>query len=260
MIMGIRTNTLGKSAIINQQLNKSYDVVEYVAENLPLIAELSKRLSIYTDSDVMLQHVENEAIHLSTKEKEVLDYIVENGSIVAKDLTSIVENVEALREGLTSHETDYTLHLSVAQNELLERLWSNIDNIPKNTLAGIAYSGSYTDLKDIPETKELDTTLSTTSTNGVTNKAITTEINNIKELVSTKTSDTSLHPVAFNGDFNSLMNKPIVTEDISSGNSNAVSSNAIYQVLGNLDKSGVGRISEEEIDMLFTTYEEPVDG
>ena len=77
-------------------------------------------------------------------------------------------------------------------------------------------------------------------------------------MVSTKTSDTSLHPVAFNGDFNSLMNKPIVTEDISSGNFNAVSSNAIYQVLGDLDKSGVGRLSEEEIDMLFTTYEEPV--
>ena len=54
------------------------------------------------------------------------------------------------------------------------------------------------------------------------------------------------------------MNKPIVTEDISSGNFNAVSSNAIYQVLGDLDKSGVGRLSEEEIDMLFTTYEEPV--
>ena len=35
--MAVRVNTLGKSAILNRQLNSSYDVVEYVADNMPLL-------------------------------------------------------------------------------------------------------------------------------------------------------------------------------------------------------------------------------
>ena len=54
--MGVKANTLGKGAIVNMQLNKAYDVVEYVALNLPLIAELSKKLTLYTDSDKVVTH------------------------------------------------------------------------------------------------------------------------------------------------------------------------------------------------------------
>lgn len=72
-----------------------------------------------------------------------------------------------------------------------------------NNLATVATSGNYNDLiqkPSIPAAITIDTALSTSSTNPVQNKVITTKIN-------------SFAKVATSGSYNDLTNKPTITYD-----------------------------------------------
>ena len=76
----------------------------------------------------------------------------------------------------------------------------------KASLAAVATSGSYNDLSDrpvIPEGAEIDSTLSTTSTNSVQNKVVTAAL-------ATKMDTVSLATVATSGSYADLTNKPTI--------------------------------------------------
>ena len=74
--MAVRVNTLGKSAILNRQLNSSYAVVEYVADNMPLLLDLVKKfdtLKIVRDIYDIINHVANQEIHLTAEQDNSLN-------------------------------------------------------------------------------------------------------------------------------------------------------------------------------------------
>ena len=76
--MAVRVNTLGKSAILNRQLNSSYDVVEYVADNMPLLLDLVKKfdtLKIVRDIYDIINHVANQEIHLTEEQVNSINQI-----------------------------------------------------------------------------------------------------------------------------------------------------------------------------------------
>jgi len=73
-----------------------------------------------------------------------------------------------------------------------------------SSLATVATSGSYNDLIDTPT---VDTALSTTSTNAVTNSAITTEMNK-------KANSDDLALVATSGSYNDLNDKPTIPSKV----------------------------------------------
>ena len=76
----------------------------------------------------------------------------------------------------------------------------------KASLAAVATSGSYNDLSDKPvfsEGAEIDSTLSTTSTNSVQNKVVTAAL-------ATKMDTVSLATVATSGSYADLTNKPTI--------------------------------------------------
>lgn len=257
--MAIRANTLGKAAIVDQQLNKAYDYVEMVAINLPLIAELSKKLSLYTNADKVANHLEDMNIHVTKEEKEALKSLVSGGYAAADNLKAVADAIGVITESLELHSSDTTLHLSDAKNKLLERVSKVSEYLPDKPLHEVAYTGNYEDLKNKPKGLECDTKLDSTSSAPLANKVITNELDTLKALVQTKVSDTSLHRVAFTGDFKDLINQPTATNTVEEGNMFPVTSNAVYNVVASAIPEASGSISNTEIDMLFANYSNVTD-
>lgn len=257
--MAIRANTLGKAAIVDQQLNKAYDYVEMVAINLPLIAELSKKLSLYTNADKVANHLEDMNIHITKEEKEALKSLVSGGYAAMDNLKAVADAIAVITESLELHSSDTTLHLSDAQNTLLERVGEVSEYLPNKPLHEVAYTGNYEDLENKPKELECDTALDSTSSAPLANRVITNELDTLKALVQTKVSDTSLHRVAFTGDFKDLTNQPTATDVVEKGNMFPVTSNAVYNVVANAIPEASGSISNTEIDMLFTDYSDVTD-
>ena len=152
-----------------------------------------------------------------------------------------------------------TLHLSNAQNTLLEHVGEVSEYLPNKPLHGVAYTGNYEDLENKPKGLECDTKLDNTSSAPLANKVITNELDTLKALVQTKVSDTSLSRVAFTGDFKDLINQPTATDAVEKGNMFPVTSNAVYNVVASAIPEASGSISNTEIDMLFTDYSDVTD-
>ena len=152
-----------------------------------------------------------------------------------------------------------TLHLSNAQNTLLEHVGEVSEYLPNKPLHEVAYTGNYEDLQNKPKELECDTKLDGTSSAPLTNKVVTNELATLKALVQTKVSDTSLHGVAFTGDFKDLINQPTATDAVEKGNMFPVTSNAVYNVVASAIPEASGSISNTEIDMLFTDYSDVTD-
>lgn len=224
--MAIRTNTLGKGAILNKQLNNSYDVVEYIADNLPLLIELSNKVKLIANIDYVKDHVDKAELHLSPLERSIINSLNEQGYCTSDDFqelsTQLKSLIDALDCKLCCHENNTNLHLSTQDRALLEMIGLTIN---PDTLSDIT---SRLDELENQEKPIVDNYLDMYSTNAVTNKVITTEINK-------KVDRSSLHNVAFNGDYRQLNNKPIPDSIPIKGSSNCISSNAVYEVLSNLD-------------------------
>ena len=257
--MAIRANTLGKAAIVDQQLNKAYDYVEMVAINLPLIAELSKKLSLYTNADKVANHLEDMNIHVTKEEKEALKSLVSGGYAAADNLKAVADAISVITESLELHSRDTTLHLSNAQNTLLEHVSKVSEYLPDKPLHEVAYTGNYEDLENKPKGLECDTKLDGTSNAPLANKVITNELDTLRASIQTKVSDTSLSRVAFTGDFKDLINQPTATDAVEKGNMFPVTSNAVYNVVASAIPEASGSISNTEIDMLFTDYSDVTD-
>lgn len=200
-------------------------------------------------------------IHITKEEKEALKSLVVSGGYAAADnLKAVADAIGVITESLELHSSDNTtLHLSDAQNTLLERVSKVSEYLPDRPLHEVAYTGNYEDLENKPKELECDTKLDSTSSAPLANKVITNELDTLKALVQTKVSDTSLHRVAFTGDFKDLINQPTATNTVEKGNMFPVTSNAVYDIVASAIPEALGSISNTEIDILFTDYSDVTD-
>lgn len=76
-----------------------------VAINLPLIAELSKKLSLYTNADKVANHLEDMNIHITKEEKEALKSLV-SGGYAADNLKAVADAISVITESLELHSSD----------------------------------------------------------------------------------------------------------------------------------------------------------
>lgn len=122
--------------------------------------------------------------------------------------------------------------------DIVEQLWSAINlKADEADLSTVATSGEYSDLKHIPETF---TPTSHTHTSS--------EITDFPELAPVATSgnygDLDEKPDLFSGSYNDLTDKPTiptVVQTVQNGNTNAVSSDAVYDFVYNI----IGSIQED---------------
>lgn len=222
--MAVRVNTLGKSAIINRQLNSAYDIVEYVADNLPLLVGIANKITLIDNIDVVQDHLLKSEIHLSTEDREFLEKLktIDFENINSSEFEALRTHLETLRDNLYQEITDERNRAILSELELCDRI--NAIVIPEQfdpaTLSEVARTGNYDDLLNKPV---IDTKLGLTK-NAVTNEAVTLAINN-------KMDKALLSKVAYTGNYKDLAGKPVIEDMAIEGNTNAMSSGGVFKIL-----------------------------
>lgn len=230
--MSIRVNTLGKSAIINRQLNTAYDIVEYVADNLPLLMDLCKKLDsikLAQDAYTFINHIDNKCIHLSKEQVELISKIADISSsleINNTDINHLTRDLQFLVSVINKH-IDNKTHITPEERDK----WNSIE-LPE--LSKVATTGSYNDLTDKPEIKDIelviDTELSNTSNNPVQNKVISKELDKL-------TPRTSVSRVGFTGKYSDLVGIPRGDTMLNTSSNNWVTNKTITNALNELSNS-----------------------
>ena len=264
--MAVRVSTLGKSAIINRQLNSAYDIVEFVADNLPLLIESCHKIQLIANIDYVKDHVDRTDIHLSEQDRQRIETLLNQEnvqqSVYASEVAQIHSILNELSEAIglySEHISNQNIHVSDEDRELLTRLATapevisqlqevtsnhteaintlqqQITGILSDELSDVAYSGSYNDLTDKPV---IDNALSDESVNAVQNKVLT-------QALGEKASTRALKQVAFTGSFNDLSNKPVIDNRVTSTGTNAVSGKAVYDLIGDLTDGSIASITFE---------------
>lgn len=225
--MAVRVNTLGKSAIINRQLNSAYDIVEYVADNLPLLVGIANKITLIDNIDVVQDHLLKSEIHLSTEDREFLEKLktIDFENINSSEFEDLRTHLETLRDNLYQEITDERNRAILSELELSDRIDAIV--IPEEfdpiTLSEVARTGNYDDLLNKPV---IDTKLGLTK-NAVTNEAITLAINS-------KMDKVILSKVAYTGNYKDLAGKPVIEDTAIEGNTNAMSSGGVFKILNDI--------------------------
>lgn len=243
--MGIRTNTLGKSAIINRQLNGAYDIVEYVADNLPLLMSLSQKIDLALNLGSIAEHLNNNTIHLTEDEKDFINNLMVYGTVSETQFENTITNImdsidategvlESTQSTLDAHVNDLGIHYSQEERIRLNEAVQAIQNIiSKGTLATVAYSGSYNDLLDKPT-------------------------NNFQEQLDKKAPMSLISKVGKTNNYDDLDNKPVIDDQLLSNSTNAISNKAVFEALQDINDNYVevalDTYSKASIDNRFKSY------
>lgn len=225
--MAVRVNTLGKSAIINRQLNSAYDIVEYVADNLPLLVGIANKITLIDNIDVVQDHLLKSEIHLSTEDREFLEKLktIDFENINSSEFEALRTHLETLRDNLYQEITDERNRAILSELELSDRINAIVipEEFDPTTLSKVAKTGNYDDLLNKPV---IDTKLGLTK-NAVTNEAITLAINN-------KMDKAILAKIAYTGNYKDLAGKPVIEDTAIEGNTNAMSSGGVFKILNDI--------------------------
>ena len=232
--MAVRVNTLGKSAILNRQLNSSYDVVEYVADNMPLLLDLVKKfdtLKIVRDIYDIINHVANQEIHLTEEQVNSLNQIKTISAALEQagiNVSGLTNQLTTLSNSLQQHINNNTIHVTDEDKTLwnsyaatLQALTDLINQVNNKDI-------DYNDLKNKPVLQHItiDSALDSTSRNPLENRAIVNELSkyptrsNIsrvgftgqyRDLVGVPSGDTQLNPTSTNWVTNQCVTEAIET-------------------------------------------------
>ena len=245
--MTVRVNTLGKSAIINRQLNSAYDIVEYVADNLPFLLDLMKKIdTIRTilETYEVANHIADSSIHLSQEQISAINQIqsiLAQLSSTSSDLSSLFGSIENIQRQLTEHASNSEIHVTQSDKDR----WNSIE-VPE--LATVATTGSYNDLTDKPVYEipvfHVDPNLDKTSENAISNKAVATELDKYAE-------KESLSTVAFTGLYKDLKGVPEGDSYLSDSSENWVKNKALTEVVNNLSAGIAAPLTNAEIDQII---------
>ena len=176
-----RVNTLGKSAIVDRQLNSAYDIVEYVANNLPLLVESANKIRLIANIDYVKDHVDNSDIHMSSEDREKLNQILSMDNVTHTELNQEINNLTARLDSIvnslgsfTSHIQNSDIHLSQEDKDTLDRV---LDLITQYN----AIESRIDALENTSNTITIDNSLNAFSPNPVANKALFKEFKNKTE-------------------------------------------------------------------------------
>lgn len=244
-----RVNTLGKSAIVDRQLNSAYDIVEYVANNLPLLVESANKIRLIANIDYVKDHVDNSDIHMSSEDREKLNQILSMDNVTQSELNQEINNLTTRIDSIvnslgsfTSHIQNSDIHLSQEDKETLSRVSNIITSLN-------AIESRIDALENNSSTITIDESLNAFSRNPVANKALFNEFRN-------KVDRASLHRVALTGNYEYLINKPILETSVVKNSSKGITSGAVWDAIQGLGDMNFTSISTDRIDEMFGEEDE----
>lgn len=239
-----RVNTLGKSAIIDRRLNSAYDVVEYVADNLPLLIESANKIQLIANINYVKDHVDNSDIHMSSEDREKLNQILSMDNVTHTELNQEIENLTTRIDSIVSslgsfvsHIEDSDIHLNQEDKETLSRVSNIITSLN-------AIESRIDALENNSSTITIDESLNAFSRNPVANKALFNEFRN-------KVDRDSLHRVALTGNYEHLTNKPIPATSVVQGSNRFITSGAVYEALSSINDINIESIPLSDIQEMF---------
>jgi len=239
-----RVNTLGKSAIIDRRLNSAYDVVEYVADNLPLLIESAHKIQLIANINYVKDHVDNSDIHMSSEDREKLNQILSMDNVTQTELNQEINNLTTRIDSIvsslgsfTSHIEDNDIHLNQEDREAIAKINSILQSIS-------TIESRINNLESSNHSITLDSSLNLFSENGVMNKTITKAINE-------KVSRESLARVALTGNYEHLTNKPILETSVVKNSPKGITSGAVYDALSGIDDINIESIPLSDIQEMF---------
>lgn len=243
-----RVNTLGKSAIVDRQLNSAYDVVEYVANNLPLLVESANKIRLIANIDYVKDHVDNSNIHMSSEDREKLNQILSMDNVTHTELNQEINNLTTRLDSIVnslgsfvSHIEDSDIHLNQEDKETLSRVSNIITSLN-------AIESRIDALENNSSTITIDNSLNAFSSNPVANKAIFNEFKN-------KVDRASLHKVALTGNYEYLINKPILETSVVKNSPKGITSGAVYEALSDISDINIESIPLSDIQEMFGEQE-----
>ena len=239
-----KCNNLGKSVLIDDQINSAYDNVEYVAKHLPLMADLMSKIEVLKAFEPimnMLAHMQNTDIHLSEEQVNQINRITEILADLdnkANDITSIWNDICNINQSLSNHFNNNSIHVSPEDREKWDNYATQISQIINNnldledSLARVATTGSYNDLRDKPVLQNItiDNALSVDSRNPVENQVLTNKL-------ADKVDRDVLHRVAFSGRYADLQGVPSGDTQLNPTSTNWLTNQCVTEAIENLSAS-----------------------
>ena len=116
--MTIRANTLGKSALINRQINGAYDVVQYVADNLPFLMDIFHKIDTFhtiLETYDVANHIADTSIHLTQEQISAINQVQNILTQLSADSTSIASilgSIGTLNQALEDHTSNTEIHVT----------------------------------------------------------------------------------------------------------------------------------------------------
>lgn len=233
--MAVRVNTLGKSAILNRQLNSSYDVVEYVADNMPLLLDLVKKfdtLKIVRDIYDIINHVANQEIHLTEEQVNSLNQIETISAALEQagiNVSGLTNQLTTLSNSLQQHINNNVIHVTDEDKTLwnsyantLQALTDLINQVNNKDI-------DYNDLKNKPVLQHItvDSALDSTSRNPLENRAIANELANYP-------TRSNISRVGFTGQYRDLVGIPSGDTMLDSTSTNWVTNQCVTEAIEEL--------------------------
>lgn len=260
--MAIRVNTLGKGALVNRELNSAYDIVEYVADNLELLTDISSKIQsikIFRDIIDLVNHIDNDEIHLSQEQIEAINQIelirtaLNNTGV---DLTSVSNQLQSIIANLNNHIQDTVVHVTQEDKDKWNNYQTAISDLSVALDEVSSRSISYNSLTDKPEIPEIvvDSEVNANSTNLVENRAIATELTKYP-------LKTAISSVGFTGSYSDLEGVPDGDNALDNFSNNWVKNKIVTKAINNLadDIQTLGRnldtrpLTNAEIDQLMNS-------
>lgn len=236
--MAVRVNTLGKSAIINRQLNSAYDIVEYVADNLPFLLDLMKKIdTIRTilETYEIANHIADNSIHLSENEREALSSIstlVSQISLNSEDIRALQTSLLAIQTALNQHIDDTEVHVTQTDKDR----WNSYEEVSDEHIVEVVTPivNTAVDSIEIPSIEPLEQ-----------------DIASIQEELGDCLKRENLHDVAFSGNYRDLEGVPSGDNNLSTTSSNWVKNKVIAEAINNLSEGTASALTNTEIDQLI---------
>lgn len=248
--MAVRVNTLGKSAILNRQLNSSYDVVEYVADNMPLLLDLVKKfdtLKIVRDIYDIINHVANQEIHLTEEQVNSLNQIEAISTALEQagiNVSGLTNQLTTLSNSLQQHINNNVIHVTNEDKTLwnsyantLQALTDLINQVNNKDI-------DYNDLKNKPVLQNItiDSALDSTSRNPLENRAIVNELSNYP-------TRSNISRVGFTGQYRDLVGVPAGDTQLNPTSTNWVTNQCVTEAIEDLaDNLETRALTNAEID------------
>lgn len=239
-----RVNTLGKSAIVDRQLNSAYDIVEYVANNLPLLVESANKIRLIANIDYVKDHVDNSDIHMSSEDREKLNQVLSMDNVTHTELNQEINNLTTRIDSIVNSLGSFTSHIQNSDIHLSQEDKDTLDRVSNLITQYNAIESRIDALENTSNTITIDNSLNAFSPNPVANKALFKEFKN-------KVDRASLHKVALTGNYEYLINKPILETSVIKNSPKGITSGAVWDAIHSIGDMNFTSISTNRIDEMF---------